>query len=78
MSDTVAATTDGTAAVYTVDSMTCGHCVKSVTDEVSALIGVMSVDVDLATGRVTVVSDAPLDLDAVKAAVAEAGYEVVG
>jgi copper chaperone len=77
MSDTVTTTSEGTAAVYTVTGMTCGHCVKSVTEEVSALVGVRSVEVDLATGRVAVVSDEPLDLDAVKAAVDEAGYEVV-
>jgi copper chaperone len=68
---------DATVAVYTVSGMTCGHCVKSVTEEVGALAGVSSVDVDLASGRVTVTSGAPLELDAVKAAVDEAGYEVV-
>ena len=63
-------------STYTVSGMTCGHCVAAVTDEVSKLDGVHKVDVDLATGRVTVGSDQPLDDSAVAAAVVEAGYEI--
>ncbi|GGL57442.1 heavy-metal-associated domain-containing protein [Planomonospora parontospora] len=62
---------------YTVAGMTCGHCVSSVTEEVSAVPGVTGVDVDLAAGRVSVDSDGPIDPAAVAAAVEEAGYEVV-
>ena len=58
--------------------MTCGHCVNAVTEEVSALPGVTEVDVDLASGGLTVTSDAPVDEAAVRAAVEEAGYEVAG
>ena len=61
---------------YFVEGMTCDHCVRAVTGELSALPGVTGVDVDLATGRVSVSSDLPLNDDAVRAAVAEAGYEV--
>lgn len=61
-------------AQYTVTGMTCGHCVKAVTDEVAALSGVERVEVDLPTGLVTVVSEAPLGQDSVAAAVDEAGY----
>jgi len=60
--------------LYTVTGMTCGHCVQAVTDEISELPGVESVDVVLATGAVTVVSDKALTEDAVAAAVDEAGY----
>ena len=60
--------------LYTVTGMTCGHCVQAVTDEISELPGVESVDVVLDTGAVTVVSDQPLTEDAVAAAVDEAGY----
>jgi copper chaperone CopZ len=59
---------------YTVTGMTCGHCVQAVTDEISAIPGVESVDVQLATGAVTVVSEQSLSQDAVMAAVDEAGY----
>ena len=65
-------------ATYTVVGMTCGHCVNAVTEEVSQLPGITGVDVDLATGGVTVGSDAAVDEAAVRAAVEEAGYEVAG
>ncbi|MCP2247332.1 heavy-metal-associated domain-containing protein [Lentzea rhizosphaerae] len=65
-------------STYTVKGMTCGHCVSSVTEEVSAISGVQQVDVDLPTGKVTITSDAPVAEDAVRAAVTEAGYELVG
>jgi copper ion binding protein len=65
-------------ATYTVTGMTCGHCVAAVSEEVGGLPGVTDVAVDLATGGLTVTSDAPVDDDAVRAAVEEAGYEVAG
>jgi copper chaperone CopZ len=61
---------------YTVVGMTCGHCVAAVTEEVSQLPGVRDVEIDLASGAVTVTSDAALDESAVAAAVTEAGYEL--
>ena len=64
-------------STYTVVGMTCGHCVNAVTGEISALPGVREVRVELATGAVTVTSDAALARDAVAAAVDEAGYELV-
>jgi copper ion binding protein len=67
-----------TTATYTVTGMTCGHCVSAVTEEVTQVPGVTAVDVDLASGRLTVTSDAPVDDDAVRAAVDEAGYELTG
>jgi len=63
-------------ATYTVVGMTCGHCVSAVTEEVSQLPGVTGVDVDLASGGLTVTSDAPVQETAVRAAVEEAGYQV--
>lgn len=68
-------TTDPTLE-YVVRGMTCGHCVASVTEEVSEVAGVTGVDVDLASGRVAVRGE-DVDEDAVVAAVAEAGYEVI-
>jgi copper chaperone len=63
-------------ATYTVSGMTCGHCVSAVTAELSAIDGVTKVDVDLDSGQATVTSDQPLDDEAVRAAVDEAGYEL--
>ena len=64
------------AREYTVAGMTCSHCVLSVREEVSEVPGVHAVDVDLASGRLSV-SGTDVDDAAVRAAVAEAGYEVV-
>jgi copper chaperone len=64
-------------STYTVKGMTCGHCVSSVTEEVGQISGVQQVDVDLPTGKVTVTSVAPVSEEAVRAAVTEAGYELV-
>ena len=66
-----------TTTTYTVSGMTCGHCVRSVTTEVAALPGVAEVEVELATGAVTVTSEAPLDPRTVRAAIDEAGYQLV-
>jgi copper chaperone len=67
-----------TTATYTVTGMTCEHCRNAVTEEVGALPGVTGVSVDLPSGSVTVTSDEPLDTGSVRAAVDEAGYELVG
>ena len=65
-------------STYTVVGMTCGHCVNSVTEEVTQVPGVTAVDVDLASGGLTVTSDSTIDDSAVQAAVEEAGYQVAG
>ncbi len=63
-----------TTTTYDVKGMTCGHCVRSVTEEITGVEGVSAVDVNLEAGTATVTGDpAP---DAVKAAVVEAGFEV--
>lgn len=61
---------------YTVTGMTCGHCVSSVTEEVSALAGVTDVQVDLESGRLTVTAATTVDAAQVKGAVEEAGYQL--
>ncbi len=63
-------------STYTVTGMTCGHCVASVTEEVQEIPGVQNVDVVLESGSLTVTSADPLDDEAVKAAVEEAGYQL--
>ena len=63
---------------WTVNGMTCGHCVGAVTEEVQAISGVEKVEVDLASGSLTVTSAAPLAEADVAAAVDEAGYELAG
>ena len=67
-----------TTATYDIAGMTCGHCVNAVSGELTKLGGVSEVTVDLDTGKVTVTSDHPLDPDVLRAAIAEAGYELTG
>jgi len=59
---------------YLVPGMHCDHCEAAVRDEVSAVPGVESVEVELETKRVDV-AGAPLDDAAIRAAIEEAGYE---
>lgn len=68
--------TDIQHRTYTVAGMTCEHCVMSVREEVGEIAGVAQVDVDLASGRLDVAGERFTD-EAVRAAVADAGYEVV-
>jgi copper ion binding protein len=63
-------------STYTVQGMTCGHCVNSVSAEVGQVPGVTAVAVDLAAGTVTVTSEYPVEGRLVRAAVEEAGYEM--
>ena len=70
--------TETTSQTYVVTGMTCEHCVSSVTEEVSAIDGVTDVQVDLATGGLTVTSSGPVEDAAVAAAVDEAGYALAG
>ena len=65
-----------TITTVTVTGMTCGHCASSVREEISEIAGVTQVDVDVATGRVDITSDAALDEAAIGAAVTEAGYQL--
>ena len=68
----------GVTTVYKVSGMTCGHCEDAVSKEISALDGVTSVQAVAKIGEVTITSAAPLDEEAVRAAVDEAGYELAG
>lgn len=70
----------GVTTTYQVKGMTCGHCAKSVTEEITALDGVTDVHIDLVAGgtsAVTVTAARPLPAAEVRAAVEEAGYTLV-
>ncbi|MEV4741931.1 heavy-metal-associated domain-containing protein [Streptomyces sp. NPDC049555] len=68
----------GITTAYKVTGMTCGHCEGSIAQEISAIAGVTSVKAAAATGLVIVTSAGPLDDEAVRAAVDEAGYALAG
>ena len=64
---------------FTVTGMTCGNCVKHVTEELTEIDGVTDVAVDLVAGGdspVTITTEGPVTQDAIAAAVDEAGYTV--
>lgn len=64
-----------------INGMTCGHCVASVTEELSEVPGVLNVEVILnsgATSKATVITNTELDDNALRDAVSEAGFELVG
>ena len=68
-----------TATTYQVEGMTCGHCAGRVTEALTALEGVLDVQIDLVAGEasaVTVTSTTPVAEESVRAAVARAGYAV--
>jgi copper chaperone len=71
-----------TSTTYQVTGMTCEHCVKAVTEELTDLPGVSAVTVTLVPGgasAVTVTSEAPLPADQLADALDEAGgYRLAG
>lgn len=59
-----------------VRGMTCGHCVKSVSEALRGLPGVDAVDVQLKAGKARVQHDpARVSAEQMIAAVEDAGYE---
>lgn len=70
-----------TVTALSVTGMTCGHCVSAVTRELKDVEGVQEVSVELHVGEtssVRVISDHPVAEDALREAIDEAGYDVVG
>lgn len=64
--------------IIKVEGMSCGHCVKAVTDAVSAVNGVSSTIVDLEAKTATVNFDSEIvSLDTIKAAIDDQGFDVV-
>ena len=59
---------------FKVSGMSCGHCVRAVTQAIQALDQAARVEVDLAAGRVSV--ESVLDAAQIQAAIREEGYEV--
>ncbi len=67
-----------TTIKLSVPNISCGHCVKTIQNEVSELDGVASVKADAATKAVEIVFDAPATEDKIKALLAEINYPAVG
>jgi copper chaperone len=69
--------TDVKTGVYVVKGMACEHCSRAVERALCDLPGVQRATADLYTGKVTVEMDGDVALSDVRAAVEEAGYELV-
>lgn len=66
-------------SIIKVDGMSCEHCVKAITNAVSALPGIGSVEVSLDAGTVTIEHEpAQSPLDSIKYEIEEQGYDIVG
>jgi copper chaperone CopZ len=65
------------STTFTVNGMTCAHCERAITHEISAVDGVESVTVDVASGTVTVTAAQPVDRADIAAAIDEAGYALI-
>jgi copper chaperone len=60
--------------VLAIRHMTCGHCVRAVQSALAQLAGVREARVEV--GRAVVVTDGPLDVEAVRRALEAEGYEL--
>lgn len=58
-----------------VKGMSCQHCVQAVTRALNGVEGLENVQVDLDSGQASYDTVKPVDLETIKAAVKEAGYE---
>jgi copper chaperone CopZ len=65
------------STTFSVRGMTCAHCERAVTTEISNVGGVESVTVDVVTGTVTVTASRPVDRADIETAVDAAGYALV-
>ncbi|RMI28487.1 heavy-metal-associated domain-containing protein [Nocardia stercoris] len=63
--------------VFAVAGMSCDHCAGAVTRALTAVDGVVTVDVDVAAGAVTVSMSAPVPVERIREAIERAGYELV-
>lgn len=63
---------------FSVPNISCGHCVNTIQNEVSELIGVQSVKADAASKSVEIVFDLPADEEKLKNLLAEINYPVAG
>ena len=64
-------------AVLYVEGMSCGHCVKAITDALGELPGVNNVNIDLKEATVSFgFTPAQTPLEKIEAAITEIGYTI--
>ena len=62
--------------IFRVPDVSCDHCIKAITDELTKLTGVEQVGVDLKTKLVTVRHDGSVTDADLRAGIEEAGYDI--
>lgn len=67
-----------TTVTYTIPSISCGHCTRTIETELSELQGIQSVKADAATKKVVITFDAPADETKIKALLAGINYPAEG
>ena len=63
---------------FSVPSITCGHCVMAIKNELAGMKGVHGVEGDPKTKQITVTWEAPASLDQIKATLKEINYPAAG
>ena len=61
---------------YRVPDVSCEHCVRAITEELTKLSGVAHVDVNLAQKLVTVQHDGSVSDAQIREGIAQAGYDI--
>ncbi len=62
---------------FSVNGMSCGHCIKTITSSLTSVEGVSHVDVSLTEKKVTVsFEEAKVNSEILKSKIVEAGYEI--
>ena len=67
-----------TETILKVDGMACGMCENHINDTVRNKFSVQKVTSSHTKGETVILSEQELDIDALKAAIAETGYTVKG
>ncbi len=62
--------------VYRVPDVSCDHCVRAITEELTKLSGVTEVDVNLESRLVTVRHDDSVSDEQIREGIADAGYDI--
>ena len=67
-----------TTVTYSIPNISCGHCTRTIENEVSDLEGVKSVNASIETRQATITFEPPADEDKIKALLAEINYPAAG
>jgi len=65
-----------TTITYKIPNISCGHCVHTITSEVSDLEGVKSVVADFISKQATITFEPPATEEEIKSVLAEINYPV--